>query len=282
MGKSSQQKQAEAMQLQTQKQAAETAAQNAALQKAIYQQIAPFADMLMKFGIDPLKFLQSPQGAALLAPVREQIGSSFDQSRMNLVDMMAGAGFSPGSGQSVGPLANMFSSEASAQSNALQNLIGQALSMGMQGGNILQGQQAVFNPNAAWGNSINAGQSVITAPPGPFLSTIAPALIGAAGTVLGGFGGRPAGSSTSSSSGGISPAQLFASGFCWVASELYGGWDVPRVKAIRTWLLNSKNLLVRAFAAFYLRFGYRWACAIRKSLTLRRATKLLFDALPVR
>lgn len=261
MGKSRNQKQAEALQLQTQQQAAATAAQNAALQMQIYQQIAPFADMLMKFGIDPIKFLQSPQGAALLAPVREQIGSSFDQSRMNLVDMMAGAGFSPGSGQSVGPLANMFSAEASAQSNALQNLIGQGLGLGMQGGNLLTGQQAVFNPNPAWGNSINAGQSVIQAPVGPGWG-LASAALGAAGTALGGFG---AGRSS-----------------CWVAAELYGGWYAPRVVAIRNWLLNSNNFLVRTFAAFYLRFGYQWACAIRKSLTLRRVTKLLFDALPVR
>jgi len=191
MGKSKNQKQAEAIQLQTQQQAAQTAAQNAALQKQIYQQIAPFADMLMKFGIDPVKFLQSPQGSAMLAPIRESIGREFDQSRQNLVDMGAGAGFSPGSGQMVGPLANMFSSEAGAQSGAIQQLIGQALGLGMQGGNLLTGQQAVFNPNPSWGSSINAGQSVITAPPSPFMSTIAPALIGAAGTALGGYLGKP-------------------------------------------------------------------------------------------
>jgi hypothetical protein len=275
------------LQLQTQQQTAQTAAQNAALQREIYGRIAPFAQMLIQFGIDPIKFLQSPQGAALLAPVREQIGGSFDQARQNLVDMGAGSGFSPGSGGMMGPLANMFSSEAAAQANALQNLIAQSTSLGLQGANVLQGQQGIFNPNPLYGNSINAGQSVITAPPGSFLSTIAPALIGAAGTALGGFLGRPPMSGTSSSGGASTGSSMLDSsgnfiGICWVAAELYGGWQVPRVSAIRTWLLGSKNIFVRAFASFYLRFGYQWAQAIRTHKILRAATKLLFDSFPVR
>ncbi len=260
--KSSNQKQAEALQLQTQQQAAKTAAENTALQKQIFGTIEPFAKMLMQFGIDPIKFLQSPQGVALLGPVREQIGSSFDQARMNLVDMGAGAGFSPGSGQMTGPLANMFSSEASAQSNALQQLIGQALGLGIQGGNILQGQQGMFSPAPAWGSSINAGQSVIQAPPGPGWG-LASAGIGAAGQALGGYLSRPQ-----------QPTS------CWVAAELYGSWYAPRVVNIRKWLAESENPIVRGFAAFYLRFGYQWAQAIRKHRILRRVTKLLFDSFP--
>lgn len=146
--------------------------------------------MLLQFGIDPIKFLQSPQGAALLAPLRQDIGNQFDQARMNLVDMGAGAGFSPASGNMIGPLANMFSSEAMAQSGALQQLMSQGLNLGLQGANVLQGQQGVFNPNASLGSSINAGQSVIQAPVGPGWG-LAAAALGAGGTALGGYMGRP-------------------------------------------------------------------------------------------
>lgn len=185
-GKSQNQKDAEKQNLATQKQEAQTAAANTARQNAIFEQIKPFASMLMSFGIDPVKFLQSPQGAALLAPVRQDIGNSFDQSRMNLVDMMGGSGFSPGSGMSAGPLANMFSSEASAQSNATQQMIAQALGLGGQGANILNGQQAVFDPSKNYQNSVNAGQTVIQAPSGPGWG-LASAALGAAGSAAGGF-----------------------------------------------------------------------------------------------
>ena len=185
--KSGSKKKAEAMQLETQRISQEQMKADIARQNQIFGMIAPFAQMLTQFGIDPIKFLQSPQGSALLAPIRQEIGASFDQARQNLVDIGAGSGFSTGSGLMSGPLANMFSSEAGAQSSALQQLIAQSLGLGMQGSNILQGQQAVLNPWQAGSLGVNAGQSILSQPP----SGIVPAIIGAAGTALGGYLGRP-------------------------------------------------------------------------------------------
>lgn len=193
MPKSSSKKKAEAMQLETQKIANEKMKADIARQNEIYGRIAPFAQMLTQFGIDPIKFLQSPQGSALLAPVRQEIGASFDQARQNLVDIGAGAGFSTGSGQLTGPLANMFSAEAGAQASALQQLIAQSLGLGMQGANILQGQQAIFNPAQIGTLGVNAGQSILSQPP----SGILPAIIGAAGTALGGYLGGQGGQGSS-------------------------------------------------------------------------------------
>lgn len=158
-----------------------------ALQGKIYAQIQPFAEMLIKAGIDPIKFLQTPQGAALLAPIRESIGNEFDQSRMNAYDFFAGSGFDPrGSGLAAGPMANMFSAEASAQGNALQDFFANSLNLGLQGTNALQGQQAVFNPGITGGLSLQAGNQVINAPRGPGWG-LAQSLIGAGGQALGGW-----------------------------------------------------------------------------------------------
>ena len=153
-------------------------------QEAIFQQIKPLADFLLAFGIDPVKFLSTPQGTALLAPQRAAIGQGFDQARTNLVDMLAGTGFSPGSGQGAGPLANLFGQEAGAQSDLLYKTIADSLNLGLQGGNLLTGQQAVFNPFQAGGIGSNAAQNIQA-------STLGQSLIGAAGTALGGFLGKP-------------------------------------------------------------------------------------------
>jgi hypothetical protein len=188
------------MQVQLQKEELAQLQQSNALRNQIYQQIAPFANLLMQMGIDPIKFLQTPQGAAMLAPIREEISNNFEQARMNAVDMFAGTGFSPGSGLAAGPLASLYGQEVGAQAGALQNLFGNAINMGLQGANVLQGQQAIFNPSIAGGLANQAANTVITAP-ATGLRAIAPALIGAAGTALGGYLGRPTSTPTGTGSG---------------------------------------------------------------------------------
>ena len=85
----------------------------------------------------------------MLKPLQEATASNFKAARQNLIDTSAGSGFSPGSGMVQGPLANLFSEEANAQSNLMSQLPLQALQLGMQGSNLLAGQQAQFNPNGA-------------------------------------------------------------------------------------------------------------------------------------
>lgn len=62
---------------------------------------------------------------------------------------------------------------------------------------------------------------------------------------------------------------------CWVAAELYGGWEAEETKAIRAWLLATWYMI--PFVAIYRRCGKRWARAIRTNRGLRVATKLAFD-----
>ena len=160
--------------------------QDMKMRQDMYNQILPFAQMLIKAGIDPIAFLQTPQGQALLGPVKESIGQEFDQARTNMFDWFSGSGVDPkASGLAMGPIANLFGSESKAQSDALRDFISNSMNMGLQGANILQGQQGVFNPGIAGGLSISAGNSLLNAPrPGWGL---AQSLIGAGGQALGGY-----------------------------------------------------------------------------------------------
>lgn len=191
MGKGKNQKAAEASSLKTQQLTQQQMQQDMQIRQQAYQQILPFAQMLMQAGIDPLAFLQTPQGQSLLGPVKESIGQEFDQARMNMYDWFAGSGVDPrASGLAMGPIANLFSSESKAQSDALRDFINNSMNLGLQGANVLQGQQGIFNPATSGGLSLQAGNQVINAPRGPGWG-IAQSLLGAGGTALGGWLSQP-------------------------------------------------------------------------------------------
>ena len=67
---------------------------------------------------------------------------------------------------------------------------------------------------------------------------------------------------------------------CWIAAELFGGWEDPRTILMREWLWNDYNrtpfgaLVVRA----YEMFGAAVARAIRKPGMLRTFFKQIFEA----
>jgi hypothetical protein len=67
---------------------------------------------------------------------------------------------------------------------------------------------------------------------------------------------------------------------CWIAAELFGGWEDPRTILMREWLWNDYNrtpfgaLVVRA----YEMFGAAVARAIRKPGVLRSFFKQIFEA----
>lgn len=71
-----------------------------------------------------------------------------------------------------------------------------------------------------------------------------------------------------------------AKGICWIAAELYGGWNDPRVSIVREWLLGdfSRSILGRVVVALYRRFGERVARMMRRSVWLRSTMRRLFDA----
>lgn len=108
--------------------------------------IVPFASQLVSYGIDPVQFLKSPQGQAMLRPVLEASSREFEGARQSLIDSGAGSGFSPGSGMVAGPFANLLSDQAKTASDIRSGQIGQALNFGTQGANILAGQQGATVP----------------------------------------------------------------------------------------------------------------------------------------
>jgi hypothetical protein len=186
------------------KQATRESQERAAMQKQIFRQIQPFATMLMGLGIDPAQFMQSPLGQGLLSQMRGGISDSFQGARQNLIENLGATGFQ-GSGVGFGPLANLFGQEAQAQSQLFQQLPQIGLNLGLQGANILQGQQGVFDP---LGFAQTGIQGFNQLQQGQLLKNI----LGAAGMALGGplggalgsnlLGGASAG--TGSTIGGLS------------------------------------------------------------------------------
>jgi hypothetical protein len=66
---------------------------------------------------------------------------------------------------------------------------------------------------------------------------------------------------------------------CWVAAELYGGWNDPRTLSVRGWIFGdfAKTWLGKILCPLYLRFGERTAALIRKRPILRKPFRALFD-----
>lgn len=162
MGKSSNQKQAEANNLSIQQQQLAAMKRANDLQESITKQIQPFGVGALNMGAMALNGQVPNQ---FVRPIRNDIANSFQQSNQNLQDALGQAGQS-NSGIAAGPLANMQQQQGVAVGNADLQALLQGLGIGFQGSNVLQGQQAVFNPNADAGTATSAGQSVIQAPGG--------------------------------------------------------------------------------------------------------------------
>jgi hypothetical protein len=72
---------------------------------------------------------------------------------------------------------------------------------------------------------------------------------------------------------------------CWVAAELYGGWDDSRVILLREWIFGPfqrESRIGYFLAAFYIRHGFEIAAAIRRNRVLRKCVKMIFDKALVR
>lgn len=108
--------------------------------------IVPFASQLVQYGIDPVSFLKSAQGQAMLRPVLEASSREFEGARQSLIDSGASGGFSPGSGIIAGPFGNLLSEQAKTASDIRSGQIAQALNFGTQGANLLAGQQGATVP----------------------------------------------------------------------------------------------------------------------------------------
>lgn len=79
--------------------------------------------------------------------------------------------------------------------------------------------------------------------------------------------------------GSMGGSLLTAAGECWVAAELYGGWEDRRTCAVRFWLRHfySKTFVGWIFVNLYHRYGIWAASKVRKYRLIRSLVKPLFD-----
>jgi hypothetical protein len=71
---------------------------------------------------------------------------------------------------------------------------------------------------------------------------------------------------------------------CWIAVELYGGWDDYRVKLLRAWIWGpfSSTWWGGFWAGMYSQYGLRASGWVRRSRIVRKVFKLIFDRALVR
>lgn len=142
MGESSDHKQARQQELQNAQQQLAMQQQNFALQNRIYGQISPYAQGLLQMGQNAQKGI-APDSFQL--GTRNALASAFGQQRSNLADFLGQSGQGFG-GLAAGPAANLGAQESMAMGQSYADALNQALGLGLQGANVLQGQQGIFNP----------------------------------------------------------------------------------------------------------------------------------------
>src|SRR5207249_7899252 len=121
--------------------------QRADLQQQIYGQIRPFATGLMGAGQQAIKVI-APDFFQL--GTRNALAGAFGQQRQNLADFLGRSGQGFG-GLAAGPAANLGAQESTAMGQSYADALNQAMGLGLQGSNVLQGQQGIFNPQAYGG-----------------------------------------------------------------------------------------------------------------------------------
>ena len=142
MGESSEHKKARQIELQNAQLQQQIEKDNLARQNQIFGQVSPLAGGFINAGTNALNGV-APDYFQL--GTRNALASAFGQQRQNLADFLgsSGQGFS---GLAAGPAANLGAQESTAMGQAYNDALLQALSLGTQGSNILQGQEAIFNP----------------------------------------------------------------------------------------------------------------------------------------
>lgn len=114
----------------------------------------------------------------------------------------------------------------------------------------------------------NATQTGIQAGQSGWLQNVT-GVLGALGGIAGGAG---------SAMTGYFGSQGAKNG-CWIAAELYGGWEDPRTIDVRQWIFGdfAKTAIGAIACSLYLRFGERIAEMIRVHRWMRKPFKALFD-----
>ena len=67
--------------------------------------------------------------------------------------------------------------------------------------------------------------------------------------------------------------------FCWIAAEVYGGWDNPRVSTVRNYLLDwaDRSFIGKLVVKAYVKFGERVAKLVKASPMLKSIFHNLFE-----
>lgn len=176
MGESSEHKKARQIELQNAQLQQQIEQQNLARQNQIYGQISPFATGLLGIGQNAQRGI-APDSFQL--GTRNAIASAFGQQRQNLADFLGRSGQGFG-GLAAGPAANLGAQESTAIGQAQADAINQALGLGLQGSNALQGQQAIFAPQQYGGLAGQGFQNYLQATPMQgFGATLGQSLLGA-------------------------------------------------------------------------------------------------------
>ncbi len=149
-----------------------------AMRRELLAEIRPLATSLISLGIDPTQFIQSALGQSILSEGRQAVSGEFGQARQNLVEQLGSTGMTR-AGVGVGPYAGLLGQEALAQANLVNQLPQLGLNLALQGANVLQGQQAMLQPQQFLQTGI---QGFNTLQQRNLLGPI----LGAAGSALGG------------------------------------------------------------------------------------------------
>ena len=125
----------------------------------------------------------------------------------------------------------------------------------------INAQNQLYSTSLGGGNTaLNTGQSAAATP--SFWDEVG--------------GGLAAGIGKGVSAGGVA--------VCWVAAELFGGWEDNRVHLLRAWIWGpfSMGWWGKRLANLYALHGEEWAALIRKNRLARWAFRRIFDRLLIR
>jgi hypothetical protein len=176
MGESAAHKQARQTELQNAQLQQQIEQQNLARQNQIYGQVSPFAQGLLGMGQNAQQGI-APDSFQL--GTRNALAGAFGQQRQNLASFLGSSGQGFG-GLAAGPAANLGAQESTAMGQAQADAINQALGLGLQGSNVLQGQQGIFNPTP-YGSMAGQGfqNNVQNTPMMGFGATLGSSILGA-------------------------------------------------------------------------------------------------------
>lgn len=96
-------------------------------------------------------------------------------------------------------------------------------------------------------------------------------------SVVGGLLGGAASAGLGAFTGGLGAGAAKSVLGCWIAAELYGGWDDSRTVLARNWIFGNRSVVVRFFAKVYLKFGRSIAEHIKTHATSRWFFQKVFD-----